>query len=193
MPRGREEYKKYKRILEILIRIAYKIPQNFRKKMLEHYRKTKGKKGIAIRYILLRTLCKSCGDNVCIQPDVYLFHVQNLEIGNNVSIHPMTYIECGPNGKVKIGDDVSIAHGVTILAVNHKYRDIDIPIRDQGIEEKETKIESNTWIGAKATILEGRTVKSGSIVAANCVVTKDVETNTIVAGIPNQVIKKRNE
>lgn len=193
MQRGREEYEKYKKIIGIFARIISILPFKIRKKMLEHYRSTKGKKGIAIRYILLKTLCKKCGDNVCIQPDVYIFNVQNLEIGNNVSIHPMSYIECGPKGRIVIGDDVSIAHGVTILAVSHKYSRLDIPIKDQGIEEKQTIIESDVWIGAKATILQGKTIKKGSIIAANCVVTKDNEENSIIGGIPNKIIKKRDE
>lgn len=95
------------------------------------------------------------------------------------------------NGIVSIGDDVSIAHAVTILAVNHRYNRLDIPIKDQGIEEGKTIIEDNVWIGAKATILINRRVGSGAIVAANCVITKDVKSNTIVGKNPNSVLKER--
>ena len=106
------------------------------------------------------------------------------------------YIQCvilnvDQNGIVSIGDDVSIAHAVTILAVNHRYDSLDIPIKEQGIEEGETIIEDNVWIGAKVTILMNRKVESGAIVAANCVVTKDVKSNTIVGKNPNSVLKER--
>ena len=49
----------------------------------------------------------------------------------------------------------------------------------------------NVWIGAKATILYGRRVCAGSIIAANCVVTQDVPPNVIVGGVPSRTLKKR--
>lgn len=49
-------------------------------------------------------------------------------------------------------------------------------------------IENDVWIGMDALILGGVRIGSGSIVAARSVVTKDVEANTIVAGIPAKKI-----
>ena len=46
------------------------------------------------------------------------------------------------------------------------------------------------WIGAGATILPGVTIGENSVVGAGSVVTRDVESNTIVAGNPARVIKK---
>lgn len=188
--RGREKFEKYKTLIKILNNIVKIFPKKIRLKLFVHFRKTQGKKGLVIRYILLKTLALHCGDNVSIHPDVYIFHPENLSIGNNVSIHPMCYLECG-EGKIKIGNDVSMAHGVTILAVNHNYSRKDINIKDQGIEVGETIIEDNVWIGTKATILMNRRIETGAIIAANCVVSKNVEKDTIVGGIPNKVIKKR--
>lgn len=51
-------------------------------------------------------------------------------------------------------------------------------------------IKKNAWIGAKATILPGVTVGENAVVAAGAVVTKDVPANTVVAGMPDKVIKK---
>ena len=45
-------------------------------------------------------------------------------------------------------------------------------------------------IGANATVLAGVTIGDGAVVAAGAVVTKDVEQNTIVGGVPAKVIKK---
>ena len=45
------------------------------------------------------------------------------------------------------------------------------------------------WIGDKATILAGVHIGDNVIVAANAVVTKDVQSNSIVAGVPAVVIK----
>ena len=45
-------------------------------------------------------------------------------------------------------------------------------------------------IGANATILPGVKLGRGCVVGAGAVVTKDVEPNTIVGGIPAKVIKR---
>lgn len=189
MERGRDQFNKFKRIINIMIKFCYIFPESIRIKLFQHYRRTKGKKGLLIRYVLLKTIAKSVGNNVSIHPDVYLLNVDKLSIGNNVSIHPMCYFEAW--GGVTIGDDVSIAHAVTVLSVTHNYLDLSIPIKDQGIEGKPTEIKSNVWIGAKALILGGVTIESGSVIAAGAVVTKNVSSYSIVGGIPSKLIKTR--
>ena len=149
----------------------------------------KGYKGLAIRYALLKTLAKKCGDNVSIHPDVYLFSVSRLSLGDNVSIHPMCYIDA--TGGIDIGNDVSIAHATTILSTTHIFKDVDVPIKDQSCITQKTVIEDNVWVGAKATIMCGKTIHTGSIIAAGAVVTHDVPRYTVVAGTPARVIKER--
>ena len=51
-------------------------------------------------------------------------------------------------------------------------------------------IGNDVWIGGNSTILPGVTIGDGAVVAAGAVVTKDVEPNTIVGGVPAKVIKK---
>jgi acetyltransferase-like isoleucine patch superfamily enzyme len=48
----------------------------------------------------------------------------------------------------------------------------------------------NAWIGAAATILPGVTIGENAIVAAGSVVTKDVTSNTCVAGVPAKFVKQ---
>jgi len=45
-------------------------------------------------------------------------------------------------------------------------------------------IEDDVWIGAGAIILPNVTIGAGAVIAAGAVVTKDVEPNTVVKGIP---------
>lgn len=51
------------------------------------------------------------------------------------------------------------------------------------------RIESDAWIGARATILPNVTIGRGATVAAGSVVTKDVEAETAVGGVPARFIK----
>ena len=104
--RGRDKFSKVKPILKLMSVFYAVFPLKIRKILFEHYRGTKGLKGIAIRYALLKSIAKKCGDNVSIHPDCYIFSAENLEIGDNVSIHPMCYLDA--TGGLKICNDVSI-------------------------------------------------------------------------------------
>ena len=179
--RGRDKFAKIKPIINALAKMYSILPQSIRLKIMANIRKK--------RYALLKTLAKSVGDNVSVFPDVYLQNVQELEIGNNVSFQPMVYIEA--YGGVKIGDDVSFAEGASLFSVNHGFKDLNKPIKDQPLTSLPIEIENNVWIGAKATILGGVRVASGTIVAAGAVVNKDTEKNATVAGVPARVIKIR--
>lgn len=46
------------------------------------------------------------------------------------------------------------------------------------------------WIGGNCTILGGVVIGDNVVVAAGAVVTKDVPSNCVVAGIPAKVIKQ---
>jgi len=190
MKRGREKFKKYRIILDILSNLLRLFPNQIRIVFFNHFRMVQGNKGLAIRFILLKTILKNCGQNISVHPNVFLFNVSNLSIGNNVSIHPMCYIDAA--GGIFIGNDVSIAHNVTILSSTHNYDNLDIAIKDQKIELKETKILDNVWIGAKATILAGKLVSKGVIIGAESLVVSDIPENCIVGGIPAKIIKKRS-
>lgn len=193
MARGREEFHKYKNIINLLVKCISILPKKIQLKLLTFFRNTKGKIGIGIRYCLIKNIAKNCGENVSIHPGVYLLNPQNLSIGNNVSIHPMCYFECGPKGSICIGNNVSIAHAVTILSVSHNYNDLEIPIKDQGIRQGKVIIDDNVWIGAKSTILIDKHIETGAVIGANSVVTRAVNKNEVVVGIPNKVIKKRGK
>lgn len=189
--RGREQFAKFKPMILGLTRIYSLLPTKVQHRLFVHYRKKTGNVGLVVRYALLKNLAKHVGDNVSIDPDVFLLNVQNLSVGNNVSIHSMTYIEA--YGGITIGSDVSIAHGTTIMSVNHEYTAMDVPIKEQGLALRPVCVEDNVWIGAKAVILGGNTIGSGAVVGAGAVVTKDIPRNHVVAGVPARTIKERGK
>jgi acetyltransferase-like isoleucine patch superfamily enzyme len=152
------------------------------------------------------------GDNV----EINALSLKGIALGNNVSIHSNTIIECtgvirnlgvgltiGNNvgiaqncfiqvrGEVTIGNNVIFGPGVSIFSENHIFSNPDIPIVEQGEERKGVIIEDNVWIASGATILDGVRIGNNSIVAAGSVVNKDVPPYTIVGGVPAKIIKSR--
>lgn len=188
--RGRDKFSRFKKQILLLSKVISFLPIKIRSKLLEHYRMTLGTKGFVIRYTLLKSVAKECGDNIAIYSGVYLLNPENLIIGNNVSVHPMCYIDA--TGEIIIGNDVSIAHGTTILSTTHNFNNLNVTTKDQGICMKKTVISDNVWIGAKATILYGVNIESGAIIGANTVISRDVLSNSVMVGSKAIRIKVRN-
>lgn len=158
------------------------------------------------------------GRSVSIHDHVYIdaLSEKGVSIGNNVTIREHTIIECtgvlrhlgegitigdnvgisqycfiGARGFIRIGNDVQIGPRVTIYSEDHNFEDPGRLMREQGVRRSGIIIESDCWLGAGSTILDGVTVGQGSVVAAGCVVTKTVPPYSVVAGIPGRVLHKR--
>lgn len=191
MQRGRDKFQKYKKVIMTLATFLSVLPISFRKNLFVFFRGVTGTKGLVLRYVLIKSIADTCGDNVSIHPDVVILHPEKLKIGSNVSIHTWGYIDS--DGYIDIGDNVSIAHSTTILSSTHVFKDNNIPIKDQGLMKLKTIINSNTWIGCKSTIIAGVTLSEGTIIGANSMVNRDTDPYTTVAGIPAKVLKNRLE
>ena len=92
-------------------------------------------------------------------------------------------------GPVSIGNNVNLAQGITVTALNHNFGDATKRIDEQGVSTKPVVIGDDVWIGANVVVLPGVTIGSHCVVAAGAVVTKDVPDHTLVAGVPAKVIK----
>ena len=105
-----------------------------------------------------------------------------VKIGRNVVVMNNSLFMAA--GGITIEDDVMIAANVQLISNNHDLYDHQI------LTCKPVRLKRNCWIGAGATILPGITVGENAVVAADAVVTKDVEDNTVVGGNPAKVIKR---
>jgi acetyltransferase-like isoleucine patch superfamily enzyme len=88
-------------------------------------------------------------------------------------------------GGITIEDDVMIGPRVNLVTENHPLD----PANRKALIAKPILIRRNAWIGAGVTILPGVTIGENAIVAAGAVVSKDVEDNTIVGGVPAKFIR----
>jgi len=104
-------------------------------------------------------------------------------IGNNTRIGLHNTVI----GPVSIGDNVHIAQGVTITALNHNFADKDKSIAQQGVSTSPINISDDVWIGANAVILPGVHIGKHCVVAAGAVVTHDVPDNSIAKGVPAKI------
>jgi acetyltransferase-like isoleucine patch superfamily enzyme len=111
-----------------------------------------------------------------------------IEIGDNGFIGVGTYINA-TYGCVKIGNGVAIAPFCKLFTFSHHYSP-EKSVRES-FYYKDVVIGNNVLIGSNSVILPGVTIGDGAIIAAGSVVIRDVESNSIVGGIPAKIIKRR--
>lgn len=140
------------------------------------------------RIFCLRRFIK-VGHSCRIMRNVYMGNGNNVEIGNNCRINEGIRLD-----NVKIGDHVMIARESILLGKMHNYKELDVPMEQQGSEESERIIiENDVWLGLRVLVMPGVNIKKGSIIGAGAVLTKDTEENGIYGGVPAKLIRKRNE
>lgn len=100
-----------------------------------------------------------------------------LNIGSVIGARTMIDMNVVVGGRAIVGKDSHIGAGTVLAGV------VEPPNAEPVI------IGDNVLIGANAVVLEGIKVGNGAVVAAGSVVVRDVEKNTVVAGVPAKVIK----
>ena len=93
-------------------------------------------------------------------------------------------------GPITIGNNVIFAQNIVASALNHEYRDINLPILKQNILTAAIIVEDECWIAANAVITSGVTIGKHSVVAAGAVVTKNIPPYSVAVGNPAKVIKQ---
>lgn len=81
-------------------------------------------------------------------------------------------------GRAMIGKDCHIGAGAVVAGVIEPPSATPVIIRD------------HVLVGANAVILEGVQIGEHSVIAAGSVVTKDIPSYSVVAGVPGKVIKQ---
>jgi maltose O-acetyltransferase len=91
-------------------------------------------------------------------------------------------------GPIAVGDDVYLGHEVAVITSSHEVGRSDR--RAKGFVVAPVTIGKGSWIGARAMILPGVDIGGGVIVAAGAVVTRNVDDDVMVAGIPARVVRQ---
>src|SRR5258708_318703 len=114
-----------------------------------------------------------------------LYNPANITIGIDTIIGEGAVLD--GRASLQIGDHVDFATEVMVYNAQHDIKDPTF-----AAEIAPIIIKDYVFIGPRAIILPGVTIDKGAVVAAGAVVTKDVESFSIVGGIPAKVIGERD-
>ena len=87
-----------------------------------------------------------------------------------------------------MGDNVNLSSNVSIYTDQHDYRSPDF---EESSRDGSVSIGYRVWLGSNVIVLPGISIGEGAVCCSGCVVTKDVEPFSVVAGIPAHKIGDR--
>ncbi|MFN2561597.1 MAG: acyltransferase [Jatrophihabitans sp.] len=116
-------------------------------------------------------------------------HEGTLTVGDKSVLGRGVSINCYLD--IEIGAAALFADDIYVSDFDHKFNDLTMPIKDQGISKSRVRIEPDVWIGTKVTVARGVVIGEGAVVGANAVVTHDLPPYSVSVGVPARVIKDR--
>ena len=135
----------------------------------------------------------SLEDSVTVRPYVQIWSGGGtVKIGKGSEIGERCRISIA--NSLDIGEKVLFSPNVYITDCDHEYRDVDVPVIDQGIVQKGQRVSigEGSFIGINAVIVGNVKIGKHCVIGANSVVTKDVPDYCVAVGSPARVIKKLN-
>lgn len=117
------------------------------------------------------------------------------EYGFNIHFHGFAVMNFNvvmlDTSPINLGNGVFIGPGTCLACSGHSL----IPEeRNRGIgTSAPITIEDNVWLGANVTVIGGVTIGEGSMIGAGSVVTSDIPSGVVAAGVPCKVIRKITE
>lgn len=146
-------------------------------------------KSASEREAILSKLLKNVGTGTFFEPNF------RCEFGDQISLgdHFYANFDCVmlDGGGITIGDRVLIGPRVGLYTSNHAF---DPQERFEGAcYAKPIKIGNDVWIGGGVQINPGVTIGNNVIIGSGSVVTQDIPSNSVAAGVPCRVLREITE
>lgn len=176
--------------MNILSKIKYRIQSALLRARL----KTGGKFTVCNPLRVVEPSFIEIGNQVFIRDQIWLEAIVADEGTPSIRICDRVYIgdyaHINAVRRIRIGAGCVLANHVFITDHNHRFKNVTIPIRQQGVEWiGDVEIGEDTWIGEKVSVLGARIGKH-CVIGANSVVVQDIPDYSIAVGSPARVIKK---
>lgn len=141
--------------------------------------------GEYVRREFYRLAIDECSKDCCISFGTILSK-RGARIGRRVYVGTRCNL-----GLVTLEDDVLLASNVDVLSggEQHRFEDLDTPVREQGGTYRRVVIGRDAWIGDRCVVMAD--VGEQAVVGAGSVVTKPLPARAIAVGSPARVVGAR--
>lgn len=136
------------------------------------------------RVFLVRLFGAKIGCHCVIKSSCEIWQPWNLSLGDYVALSER--VICYSVDKIKIGSRTTISREAFLCCASH-----DTSSPNMELSYAPIVIGDNVWVASRVIVLPGRRISNGAVIAAGAVVTKDVDSWTIVGGNPANFISKR--
>ena len=161
----------------------------YKNRLLKNFKKIRFEPGLRIEFP--RNIELNSGSFFGLNCKLYASEFSSIKIGFNASFNANVMINARGKGKILIGNNVLIGPNAVLRSSNHSFESIHKPVIEQGMTDGEIIIKDDVWIGSNAVILSNCTIGKGAIIGAGAVVTRNVDSYTVVGGVPAKLVKKR--
>ena len=142
-----------------------------------------------VKVFLLKLSGAKIGSNSFIHSNVFILNPRNLEIGDNSIIGANS--EIFNYSKFIIGDNVDIGTQLYVNTNNHNVSNPNLKLNNKiNPISKKIEIGNDVWLGARVSILSGVVVNSRVVVGAGSLVTRNLDSGYIYAGVPAKKINQ---
>lgn len=167
-----------------------------------------------IGFIQVKRFKVQAGKNVYIGQKCAIKGGKNIILEDSAIIRPYTQIWSGGGAirigigseigercrisianSLEIGEKVLLSPNIYITDCDHEYRNIDIPVIDQGIVQKgqTVSIGDGSYIGINTVIVGNVKIGKHCVIGANSIVNKDIPDFCVAVGSPVKIVKKYNK
>ena len=138
------------------------------------------------RLEILRELLGESGPLLEIEPPFCCDYGSNFRVGNGFyANYGLIVLDCN---EVTIGRNMKAGPNVQLIAA---YHPLDSATRSSGRElAAPIVIGDDVWLGAGVIVCPGVTIGSGTTIGAGSVVTRDIPSNVVAAGVPSRIIRR---
>lgn len=142
-----------------------------------------------VREAILRKLVKHAEEGAFFEPGF------RCEFGFNITLGKNFYANFGcvmlDPGEIIIGDNVLFGPRVSIYTSRHAFNAQE---RAAGAcYAKPVRIGNNVWVGGGVHMDHGITIGDNTVIGAGSVITHDIPSNVVAAGVPCRVIREITE
>ena len=138
-----------------------------------------------LRGALIRPCFAACGTNLQIASDVRIAGVHNVTFGRDVFLSGGAWILA--SCPLTIEDEVMLGPYAVLVTGDHSR--LRRSWRFGAAVRASIVLKRGCWIGAHSVVSKGITVGEGACVGAGSVVTRDVEDDSVVGGVPARRIR----